>query len=857
MALVDQIEQEMIQLGAATTSILQQVDTTLKQNQNINNEHAEVLRQVSMMSTASMQLMANTLPKTQRQFTLWESILGNMTTTMNVALGDIGNIDIDAITSSIQQANEKLNNLQQEIIRKQVDTSNYPNEIKQHEEKIRRSENIIDQLDTKVAAGGTLTPREQTRYADAQSTIRSESRSAKNKQTELEYLQYMKEQASTIRLTISQYQDLIRTLKQHQKSIEDLIPGYNRAKERIENWVSVFSSDAPVMTKMLFGFSRLGLTAAESARYLGELLQKLYSFGREFQIPFDQVGVTVLETYRQSFKSFGEEISFSNKQYGETLRASAQVFGGRFEEEETKRVTQEAARQGVSPNQMLGATFAAYGTLSRSYEGAEASAGKVRDIFKSVGLSGQKAFDYMRNNAYLLAVYGEKFSENIGLSAAKFAKMGLDMQLFKNLADNVVMDFGSFIDKTAELGATIPGLQLDVATLSQKAFMEGPVAVADELQKQLGAAGKNFADLPYFQQVSLRQTLGLDETTLAKLTGTTPLEDIPLKQYDETKKTNDTLDKIAKWLSDNLGKYGGPLGTVAPILEGIVKFAVTIAALGAVAKGSVASIAAIGAAALPVIGALATIAAAVGVAAFAISKIPDAIKDVKEGKTAKGVAKGAGWGGLTGAALGAGILGSLAIASVPLTGGLSLGVLGGAAAIGALRGGQYAYTEGKKQRQQSGLEQPSIVAQPSATPLLSTGYKGYGGGHKTTGLEQPSINAQSTVTSTKKSWYDGIVEWRSPEQVKSPIIPGSGFTQSTTIDASRARPISTTTNIPSTPQMVKSIDENLLSQLTATAVAKALSNIKFNVMPGDVVLDGTKVGTQLAGRLEYAALAHK
>ena len=642
----------------------------------------------------------------------------------------------------------------------------------------------------------------------------------------------------------------------YQHMVDSLVPGSANLVNRWDEFAMRMNSAVPVWMKMyhvidivVSGFIKFGSA-------LAEVVQKLYTFGREYATPLNQVGGAIVTSYEQSIKSIGSEASFSNAQYQETIKATQNVIGGQFAPEKTGEITQKAIEFGVSPDEFVGATYKAYGTMGRSYADAEGSAVRVRSIFDSVGLTGRKAFEFMSSNANLIATYGQKFLGSIGESAARFTKMGIDVGMFRMLATDIVNDFGSFIDKTAELGATIPGMQLDVATLAQKSFMEGPIALGEELQAQLQATGKTFADLPYFQQTALRQTFNLDEATMAKLTGK-PLEDIPTQTLDEQKKSNSLLGTISNSIVQFLSRFGG-LGSVTTVLEKIFGVVSTIAMLVAaynikntlakmavaagmetvVGGGATAVMTKMGTKGIPIVG---------GVIAGLGGAYSEANKAYQQGAgtgeiATKGVIGGVGTGGgfMAGALLGAK---GGAIAGAWLGGplGAAIGgligsaVVGTAFAYGGHKAASYVNSTWGTSETEKANKKFTDTSPPAVTPVNSMwGTSETEKANKKFTDTSPPLATPTPETPTK-SIFDGVIHRRPPPTPVPPMGPGEAFK----INEQRNAPSSTTAPTTKPADISQKID--------FTPVIVAINSLGAKIsamkMEGDVYLDAHKVGT--------------
>jgi len=594
----NELKNELLQLQLASSSAVDGVHQWATNLNNVTAADRRIVDLVSALSSAAWGL-ANDLPTTEQEFLSFKGAIGTINESLSSIVQQIemGNTEFVATGLSLENLRTQLQNTRHIIDAAVVDRQSAQVVVNQlgGERATAREERLEELVQAARGAGGrfiALPPAERREQAN----LRAEQIAFDNATNSVQKL------TREIGFNVNNFQALNKVITsvartamiaehEHNTNMGKFIPGYSKTANTVKDMNTILADKGiPLYTKFLGGILMAVDGLGKLSTALLTAIQTVYAFGKQNAMPFNQIAKFWLESIKASWDSIGSLYSFTDKDYRETVQAEQASVGGRLAPAETATYVTQATRMGVDSGDLFRTAWQSYGLLGRSLDSSRDGVIKIIDQFKSLGIVGPKALEYMKNNAQLIAIYGDRFYGKIADSAVKFTKMGVDLQNFRMLAENIVLDFGSFIDKTAELGATIPGLQLDVIGLTQTSMMEGPIALADELQRQLQASGKDFSELPYFQQIALKQAFSLDEATIAKLTGE-PLEDIPLSTLEIDKSSNGFLANILQWLIDNGSRFTGLFSIFSMVADAIGSIASTLVGiwglfkLGSIVKG--------------------------------------------------------------------------------------------------------------------------------------------------------------------------------------------------------------------------------------------------------------------------------
>ena len=251
-------------------------------------------------------------------------------------------------------------------------------------------------------------------------------------------------------------------------------------------------------------------------------------------------------------------------------------FGTILSSEEAVRIAEESKRLGVSSDTYVKARRAFLGA------GVNAEAVRMRAMseFAKNGLSAGQALQFAADNADLLAVAGEKYSDSLFRAAVESKKIGVNLRDIEKFANSVVGDFEGSLESFAELSAL--GVELDFNKLAQVAATGTTDEMKDVLSQQLSMSGITGEELQRNRQVrlALTQTTGLDEATILRLAGVSqqPTEQtVEEKQVTLLSSMSENIAKIAKILAVVLGgvagglagaMVGGPIGAVIGAISG-------------------------------------------------------------------------------------------------------------------------------------------------------------------------------------------------------------------------------------------------------------------------------------------------
>jgi hypothetical protein len=241
-------------------------------------------------------------------------------------------------------------------------------------------------------------------------------------------------------------------------------------------------------------------------------------------------------------------------------------FGTILSSEEAVRIAEESKRLGVSSDTYVKARRAFLGT------GVNAEAVRMRAMseFAKNGLSAGQALQFAADNADLLAVAGEKYSDSLFRAAAESKKIGVNLRDIEKFANSVVGDFEGSLENFAELSAL--GVELDFNKLAQVSATGTTDEIKDVLSQQLSMSGITGEELQRNRQVrlALTQTTGFDEATILRLAGVSqqPTEQtVEEKQVTLLSSMSENIAKIAQILAVVLG---GVTGGIAGFAGGAV-----------------------------------------------------------------------------------------------------------------------------------------------------------------------------------------------------------------------------------------------------------------------------------------------
>jgi hypothetical protein len=216
--------------------------------------------------------------------------------------------------------------------------------------------------------------------------------------------------------------------------------------------------------------------------------------------------------------------------------------------------------------------------------------------FAKNGLSAGQALQFAADNADLLAVAGEKYSDSLFRAAAESKKIGVNLRDIEKFANSVVGDFEGSLENFAELSAL--GVELDFNKLAQVSATGTTDEIKDVLSQQLSMSGITGEELQRNRQVrlALTQTTGFDEATILRLAGVSqqPTEQtVEEKQVTLLSSMSENIAKIAQILAVVLGGVagglagfaaGGPIGAAIGAIAG--GYGATKFATGGLVRGT-------------------------------------------------------------------------------------------------------------------------------------------------------------------------------------------------------------------------------------------------------------------------------
>ena len=326
---------------------------------------------------------------------------------------------------------------------------------------------------------------------------------------------------------------------------------FNKVKETLEG---------PVTTELV-----------KLANGLKNLTDSIYKTQQRFGVSFDTAASLYKDTLIASAKSFfnaatGKGPFVSQEEILAAGQSFTKQFGTVLQPEEMNRIAKEAKALGVSSDVYVNAKRAFLGTGNE-----EATRMRAMSEFAKNGLSAGQAIQFAADNADLLAVAGEKYSDSLFRAAAESKKIGVNLRDIEKFANSVVGDFEGSLENFAELSAL--GVEMDFNQLAQVAATGTTDEMKDVLSQQLSMSGITGEELQRNRQVrlALTQTTGLDEATILRLAGVVEEPKEPTlddKQLAAATEANSHLGRIAELL----GATGGIFSTVVGIVGKIAAF---------------------------------------------------------------------------------------------------------------------------------------------------------------------------------------------------------------------------------------------------------------------------------------------
>jgi hypothetical protein len=304
------------------------------------------------------------------------------------------------------------------------------------------------------------------------------------------------------------------------------------------------------------------------ANGLKNLTDSIYKTQQRFGVSFDTAASLYKDTLIASVKSFvstatGKGPFVSQEEILAAGQSFTKQFGTVLQPEEMNRIAREAKALGVSSDVYVNAKRAFLGTGNE-----EATRMRAMSEFAKNGLSAGQAIQFAADNADLLAVAGEKYSDSLFRAAAESKKIGVNLRDIEKFANSVVGDFEGSLENFAELSAL--GVEMDFNKIAQVSATGTTDELQNLLKEQLSMSGITGEQLQRNRQVrlALTQTTGFDEATILRLAGV----------VEKSKEA--TLDeKQLSALNENttaLLKFAEPLGALGGIFSSVVGTLLTV-----------------------------------------------------------------------------------------------------------------------------------------------------------------------------------------------------------------------------------------------------------------------------------------
>ena len=304
---------------------------------------------------------------------------------------------------------------------------------------------------------------------------------------------------------------------------------------------------------------------------LKNLTDSIYKTQQRFGVSFDTAASLYKDTLINSATSFFGAVAnkgpfVSQEEILSAGQSFTKQFGTVLQPEEMNRIAKEAKALGVSSDVYVNAKRAFLGTGNE-----EATRMRAMSEFAKNGLSAGQAIQFAADNADLLAVAGEKYSDSLFRAAAESKKIGVNLRDIEKFANSVVGDFEGSLENFAELSAL--GVEMDFNKLAQVSATGTTDEIKDVLSQQLSMSGITGEELQRNRQVrlALTQTTGLDEASILRLAGVVEEPKEPTlddKQLAAATEANSHLGRIAEFL----GATGGIFSTVVGIVGKIAAF---------------------------------------------------------------------------------------------------------------------------------------------------------------------------------------------------------------------------------------------------------------------------------------------
>jgi hypothetical protein len=253
-----------------------------------------------------------------------------------------------------------------------------------------------------------------------------------------------------------------------------------------------------------------------------------------------------------------EEVLEATKFYQEEFG----IINSKFGEE----IAKEAKNRGLSVQQLVQARRVFATTALGDLNKVAGIQSRFFDQFAAKGLTPKIALEAISKYSELIARNGTRFAESFARAAADAKKIGIDLGKVDQIGDNIIDNFESFLEGSAEMGAM--GFNFDTTRLAELAETGSTEDLFNELRSQLALTGKDITQLRRSERLGLENFLGINISDMLKMAGMTPGG--ATGETDPADQTNNLLAQLLVLLAASgpvIGLLGNLLGGVKTLLD--------------------------------------------------------------------------------------------------------------------------------------------------------------------------------------------------------------------------------------------------------------------------------------------------
>jgi hypothetical protein len=283
---------------------------------------------------------------------------------------------------------------------------------------------------------------------------------------------------------------------------------------------------------------------------------------------------SITSSFVESFKSLfsGSNNPFiTREQILEAASVFQEEFGGVLTGEAAASIAQRSVRLGITPAQQALARRVFLTQTGGDREAAIDAENKFIAEFEAKNLTAKDAMQAIAAYSDLLARNGTRFQTSFARAAIDAKKIGVDLSKVDQIGDNIIGNFESFLESSAELGAM--GFGLDTNRLAELAEMGDTGALFNELRSQLAATGKDITRLRRSEQLALSEAFGLSIADIQRLAGKTTgsgektMENLQEAANSTLSSIVNTLEKIFNVTSVMVGVLSGAISLLLAGIE--------------------------------------------------------------------------------------------------------------------------------------------------------------------------------------------------------------------------------------------------------------------------------------------------